>query len=221
LHLFRTKKIKIPTNHYLGEVLDSAYYGNFNTKIRFSLKINDSIITSSPILFSLDSTLFLPYNQRVLIKLDNLLNDEKNLKPKENKIIQITKCMVLRENHKLLESIKCLQNTLVEFPNFSKAQYLLGNYLLIFASKNEKSLNDMQVNIIISEAINLWQSVDKDNQYFYNKAKDNIMSFKKYLLSENQLLNKNDDNLIIINGKYYSSFHKLFKKPIELQLKVK
>ncbi len=212
------KTIKLPKDTYTYEIYNSAKYaGEFNTEIRFLFKTKDaSIIYSKPVEVSVNYDLLLKPLDRLKKYFYNQLeqNDTLSNAQKEQIISRIIAIHSKEGNHK--KSIILCKDFLENSPNSIRLKYTLGKVLVKYTAKHRNELTKVQINTLLSWAINELKSIrDSDNPIYVKSIKD-INHYSKLLLSKSEWKELKKEECITKNESCFCYYSELSNEKIRI-----
>jgi hypothetical protein len=165
----------------------SVYTGEYNTEIRFSLIIKDSLIVySNPISIKANYDLLLKPSDRFEKYIFQELKDNKSLNyiQKEKLFLKLISIYSREKNYK--KAILLCEKLLKKIPNSISLKYELAVAIFSYISKHRNELDKIQTNILLSKAINELKTIPKtDNPISINSTKY-IEQYSKLLLSKSE-----------------------------------
>lgn len=182
------KTIILPKDSYTYEIYNkSVYAGELNTEIRFSFRVKDSlVIYSKPISIRANNDLLLKHSERIKKYFYKELNESNtlNYSQKEKLILKITSINSRDKNYK--KSILVCQKWLKKNPNSNRIKYELAISIFKYISKHKSELNKVQINILLSKAINELKAIPKTDNPISIKSIKYIDNYSKLLLYKSE-----------------------------------
>ncbi len=178
--------IRLPKDSYTYEIYNKTKYtGELNTEIRFSFRVKDSlVIYSNPISIKANSDLLLKPSDRIekYIYKELKENNTLNYSRREKLILKIISIHSRERNYK--KSIIICEKWLKNNPNSIRLKYELAVSIFKYISKHKSELNKVQINILLSKAINELKAIPKSDNPISIKSTKYIDNYSKLLLSK-------------------------------------
>ena len=182
------RTINLFKDSYTYEIYHKRKYtGKLNTEIRFSFRIKDSLtIYSKPLEVNVNSDLLLKHSDRIKKILYNKLkhNDTLSTIVKEKIISKILSINSRDGDYK--ESIITCKEYLGSNPNSLRVRYELGRVIFKYTAKHRNQLTKVQVNTLLSWAINELKSIPNSDNPISEKSIESIDYYSKLLLSKSE-----------------------------------
>ncbi|MFD0990696.1 hypothetical protein ACFQ1R_11360 [Mariniflexile jejuense] len=180
--------ISLPKDSYTYEIYNkSVYTGELNTEIRFSFRVKDSlVIYSKPISIKANNDLLLKPSDRIekYIYKELKENNTLNYSQKEKLILKISSIHSKERNYK--KSILICEKWLKNNPNSIRLKYELAVSIFKYISQHKSELNKVQINILLSKAINELKTIPKSDNLISIKSTKYIDNYSKLLLSKSE-----------------------------------
>ena len=203
---------KLKPKFYTWNLIKAEEYeGTFDTEIRFSVRINDSILTTKPIEAAIDNSLFLSKDER-LLNLINIKLTDPEINETGRKYLLKRKAYLKKEQGKLVESINILQMLIDEYPKDSEILYAQTMLLLNWAEKESEATKYAVYGMVLNQ----WSKISKKDKY-YLSVKQNSEYLNAKLLSKSQWMEMNDLDCEIVDGKYYCDLGNGFNMKMLIQ----
>ncbi len=175
---------QIPKNTYTWQHLyTNDYAGSFETELRFSIRVQDSLIISAPISAKIDYNLFLMPQRRMIQQIDeHIMNG--GLTDHQKRLLQFRKARIHFKDQDYLQSIATCRTLLQQDSHLNEVKFFLARAVVNKIS-TIKNVSEAEKYGLISAAINLWQEIPKKHENS-DRALELIKVYMPYLPTKEQ-----------------------------------
>lgn len=177
---------EIPQGYYL-RLNARKYEGNFETQIRFKVKVSNGFVYSFPFKGKINKAQFEMY---LYEEIDSLNKQDRIEVLKRDDISDVEqaeqaylKAIINTREKKYISSLAYCDLATKLAPNFGKAHMLKGNIYLLAWNKENCDMNltdECKFSIMVCAAVEEWEKARKDEEY-KDFAEEQIEAFRKYL----------------------------------------
>lgn len=212
--------VKLDSNHYTWQKIPKTFYGgDYATSIRFSFWLNSSLtILSKPIEVKIKRNLFLPKHERQLLQIDSLLDSKKITQSHKERLLRFKLNTYLRYAN-ILRTVAVANEIVTANPHWEEGKFKLSTYLVRYIGKNREKLNDTEIALIVSKAMDLWEQIPKEHAKLY---KDTQIYFKRYdelLLTKTEWFELEPGHFELIGADYFAPLPILDGELVKIKFK--
>ncbi|TMM59085.1 hypothetical protein FEE95_06535 [Maribacter algarum] len=199
------RHIKLQPDHYTWQkIYIKKYQGDYETEVRFTYKLRDSVIlVSNPIKAKIDPVFFLPYPERLVHTLNLLLLSDSIPKTKQIRI-QRNLISVYSRHKPVEETIVLLEKFVNEYPESLWGKYTLSRFYIRYIGKQQETLKKAETQTILSKVLSLIEQVPKEDELRYKRIQERKKIYHQLLLSKEEWLALDENQYENREGDFYA-----------------
>lgn len=145
------------------------YKGDFETMMRSTIRVKDSIIVSEPVKVKISRDIFLNPYRREFNFIDRQLKNAST--PQQKQRLTLKKIKIYIKAHFYLKAFELNKKLLQAYPNYEPAYYTLGGILYKYGLYAPNNLSKVQEIAFYSAAIEQFNKVNQNDKYYSQAQK--------------------------------------------------